>query len=399
MNDHVDCHRGVKRFKVDSNDTSDHSCNVQMPNDCIKTISSSTQTVNMPSEVMDSSCQINISPGDCCSINNATDCVNRNHEKPVNSSKQHEVEITEWIAKFRSWTNVDKEAALNTLATSDSLDFQQIRLLLSLLEPQLQRDFISLFPKELALYVLSFLEPRDLCRAAQTCRYWRILCEDNLLWREKCREEGLLEDNETIDELFRRRISNQQKLRLNHLRQQRPACQKQSQSLINTDSSDSSSCPTPGPSTPVNEVDDADDSNYYKNTSNLPTPPATASFTIPNLETTVPTTPPAPTHDTPNVNHTFIPSEYKIGFLRQKSIEFNWRHGAFPPPAEQDASSSAPDTPNSSQVSQSNSSSTSFTASSTTINNKKGRLLKPILQLKGHDDHVITCLQFNSASK
>jgi F-box/WD-40 domain protein 7 len=28
-------------------------------------------------------------------------------------------------------------------------------------------------------------------RAAQTCRYWRILCEDNLLWREKCREAGL----------------------------------------------------------------------------------------------------------------------------------------------------------------------------------------------------------------
>lgn len=45
-------------------------------------------------------------------------------------------------------------------------------------------------PPQLALYVLSFLEPRDLLRAAQTCRYWRVLAEDNLLWREKCREEG-----------------------------------------------------------------------------------------------------------------------------------------------------------------------------------------------------------------
>ena len=41
------------------------------------------------------------------------------------------------------------------------------------------------------MYVLSFLHPRDLLRAAQTCRYWRILAEDNLLWREKCREAGL----------------------------------------------------------------------------------------------------------------------------------------------------------------------------------------------------------------
>lgn len=44
--------------------------------------------------------------------------------------------------------------------------------------------------QQLALYVLSFLEPKDLLQAAQTCRYWRILAEDNLLWREKCKEEG-----------------------------------------------------------------------------------------------------------------------------------------------------------------------------------------------------------------
>lgn len=43
---------------------------------------------------------------------------------------------------------------------------------------------------QLALYVLSFLTPGDLLQAAQTCCYWRILAEDNLLWREKCHEEG-----------------------------------------------------------------------------------------------------------------------------------------------------------------------------------------------------------------
>lgn len=53
------------------------------------------------------------------------------------------------------------------------------------------RSFVFCF--QLALYVLSFLEPRDLIRASQTCRYWRTLAEDNLLWREKCQEEGLSE--------------------------------------------------------------------------------------------------------------------------------------------------------------------------------------------------------------
>ena len=38
------------------------------------------------------------------------------------------------------------------------------------------------------------MEPRDLLRAAQTCRYWRVLAEDNLLWREKCREEAIDEE-------------------------------------------------------------------------------------------------------------------------------------------------------------------------------------------------------------
>lgn len=70
-------------------------------------------------------------------------------------------------------------------------DASQVRHVMSVIEPQFQRDFISLLPKELALYVLSFLEPKDLLRAAQTCRYWRILAEDNLLWREKCREQGI----------------------------------------------------------------------------------------------------------------------------------------------------------------------------------------------------------------
>ena len=44
---------------------------------------------------------------------------------------------------------------------------------------------------QLALYVLSFLGPKDLLQAAQTCRYWRVLTEDNLLWREKCKEESI----------------------------------------------------------------------------------------------------------------------------------------------------------------------------------------------------------------
>ncbi|XP_063277349.1 F-box/WD repeat-containing protein 7 isoform X1 [Prinia subflava] len=97
--------------------------------------------------------------------------------------------LQEWLKMFQSWSGPEKLLALDELI--DSCEPTQVKHMMQVIEPQFQRDFISLLPKELALYVLSYLEPRDLLQAAQTCRYWRILAEDNLLWREKCKEEGI----------------------------------------------------------------------------------------------------------------------------------------------------------------------------------------------------------------
>lgn len=61
---------------------------------------------------------------------------------------------------------------------------------------------------QLALYVLSFLDPRDLLRAAQTCKYWRILADDNLLWREKCKEAGIGYFSAMTNRVHRRNRNN-----------------------------------------------------------------------------------------------------------------------------------------------------------------------------------------------
>jgi len=103
------------------------------------------------------------------------------------------------VAVFARFTNAERLVAINQLI--NTCEPQQVRHMMQVIEPQFQRDFISLLPKELALYVLNYLNPKDLLRAAQTCRYWRILAEDNLLWREKCREAGLAECREN----YRRR--------------------------------------------------------------------------------------------------------------------------------------------------------------------------------------------------
>lgn len=245
--------------------------------------------------------------------------------------------LEEWLQIFYNWSHSERIMAFDSLVTSEICEVQQMRHLLSLIEPQLQRDFISLLPKELSLYVLSFLDPTDLLSAAQTCRYWRILCEDNLLWREKCREEDLLYDNEIITDCFRRTFSHQSK----------------SNTCFDAHSPDNS------------------------NSHTLNISPQTA----------------------------FHKSEYKLSYLRHKFIEFNWRNGIlnYNPNSdvEQTAfnNSQADNQPFSDNNLSNNRQPISESKNSQLLQKKlKPRRLKEVLHLKGHEDHVITCLQFNSTS-
>ncbi|XP_024080548.1 F-box/WD repeat-containing protein 7-like isoform X2 [Cimex lectularius] len=98
-------------------------------------------------------------------------------------------EIADWLLQFQKWSNAERILAIDRLI--ETCEPTQVRHMMQLIEPQFQRDFISLLPKELALLVLSFLEPKDLLRAAQTCRHWRFLAEDNLLWKGKCQAAGI----------------------------------------------------------------------------------------------------------------------------------------------------------------------------------------------------------------
>ena len=86
--------------------------------------------------------------------------------------------LCNWLNEFSDWSRDERLIALNDLI--NLCDMSVVRHMMAKIEPHFQRDFISLLPKELALYVLSFLEPKDLSNAARTCRYWRILGEDNL---------------------------------------------------------------------------------------------------------------------------------------------------------------------------------------------------------------------------
>jgi len=86
--------------------------------------------------------------------------------------------LKEWLQTFHQWGLEEKKYALEEII--DTCEPMLVRHMMGTIEPRFQRDFISLLPKELALYVLSFLGPKDLLQAAQTCKCWQILCDDNL---------------------------------------------------------------------------------------------------------------------------------------------------------------------------------------------------------------------------
>nr|XP_032526588.1 F-box/WD repeat-containing protein 7 [Danaus plexippus plexippus] len=98
-------------------------------------------------------------------------------------------ELKQWLNRFQAWSNSEKLQAIDALINRCAAS--HVRYMMKAIEPLFQRDFISLLPKELALTVLGYLQPKDLLRAAQTCRYWRFLADDNLLWKEQCRRIGL----------------------------------------------------------------------------------------------------------------------------------------------------------------------------------------------------------------
>jgi F-box/WD-40 domain protein 7 len=102
-------------------------------------------------------------------------------------------ELMDWLLTFQRWTNAERLVAVDKLI--EQCEPSQVRYMMKVIEPQFQRDFISLLPKELALHVLAYLDPKDLLRAAQTCRSWRFLADDNLLWKDKCKGAGIISES------------------------------------------------------------------------------------------------------------------------------------------------------------------------------------------------------------
>ncbi|KAG0365349.1 quinon protein alcohol dehydrogenase-like superfamily [Gamsiella multidivaricata] len=64
----------------------------------------------------------------------------------------------------------------------------QLSFLSNHLQPLLRIDFLTILPPEIALRILSHLDATSLCHAAQVCKSWRRLADDDVVWHRMCEQ-------------------------------------------------------------------------------------------------------------------------------------------------------------------------------------------------------------------
>ncbi|KAK5821913.1 putative E3 ubiquitin ligase complex SCF subunit sconB [Linnemannia elongata] len=64
----------------------------------------------------------------------------------------------------------------------------QLSFLSNHLQPLLRIDFLTILPPEISLRILSYLDATSLCHAAQVCKSWRRLADDDVVWHRMCEQ-------------------------------------------------------------------------------------------------------------------------------------------------------------------------------------------------------------------
>uniref|UniRef100_A0A8D0B0L2 Epithelial cell transforming 2 like n=1 Tax=Salvator merianae TaxID=96440 RepID=A0A8D0B0L2_SALMN len=96
--------------------------------------------------------------------------------------------ISHW---FDLWTDKQRKQFLHRIlnkCNKSQLMFAEKWIVENI--PVMKIDFTTLLPRFLSLYILSFLNPKDLCAAAQVNWHWKFLSEQDCLWMPKCIKFG-----------------------------------------------------------------------------------------------------------------------------------------------------------------------------------------------------------------
>ncbi|XP_047413270.1 epithelial cell-transforming sequence 2 oncogene-like isoform X4 [Sciurus carolinensis] len=110
--------------------------------------------------------------------------------KPLNRQlfQERVALISHW---FDLWTNKQRQEFLFTILLRCTKS--QLRFVQDWFSERMQVarvDFSTVLPRSISLYIFSFLNPKDLCAAAQVSWPWKFLTEQDCLWMPKCIKFG-----------------------------------------------------------------------------------------------------------------------------------------------------------------------------------------------------------------
>ncbi|KAJ7046530.1 WD40-repeat-containing domain protein [Mycena alexandri] len=99
--------------------------------------------------------------------------------------EERETVNTIW-SSFSSSSHSRRELILHGLLTMCC--FSQLSLLTEQLSHIIRIDPFVIFPREVSLKILGYLDATSLCRAAQVTKKWKALADDDILWRGICEQ-------------------------------------------------------------------------------------------------------------------------------------------------------------------------------------------------------------------
>jgi F-box/WD-40 domain protein MET30 len=99
---------------------------------------------------------------------------------PITSQQQ----ITDTIQTFASASADVRKLILSGMLAQSCVP--QLSFLSCTLPSLLRLDIVSTVAPELALKIMQFLDAKSLCHAAQVCRAWYALANDDVLWHRLC---------------------------------------------------------------------------------------------------------------------------------------------------------------------------------------------------------------------
>ncbi|KAJ5223807.1 hypothetical protein N7468_008349 [Penicillium chermesinum] len=114
------------------------------------------------------------------------------HQRPPNWHSSDDEEsnfLLNLRIHFSTLSNSQKQKLLEGIL--DVCDSPQLSFVSSYVGPRLRKDPFSVFPNELCLRVLSFIDdPKSLARSSQVSRRWRELLNDDITWKNLCEKHA-----------------------------------------------------------------------------------------------------------------------------------------------------------------------------------------------------------------